>query len=144
MEEIWKPVPSREGIYVSSLGRVQLPMREARMPKGGVRTYNPKPTYGVTTKSSKKAMHSYKGIYNRFYGIMKVHRLVCEAFHGIPPFPDAVVIHLDENAHNNRPENLKWGSQKENLNMPKIKKYHKSRTGENSPRAKWAKRKAQV
>ena len=28
-------------------------------------------------------------------------------------FANAVVIHLDENAHNNRPENLKWGLKRE-------------------------------
>lgn len=49
---------------------------------------------------------------------MKMHQLVCEAFHGPKPFPKAVVIHIDENGLNNRPENLKWGTQKENLNAP--------------------------
>ncbi|QDP54003.1 MAG: putative uncharacterized HNH endonuclease [Prokaryotic dsDNA virus sp.] len=51
----------------------------------------------------------------------KVHQLVCEAFHGPKPFETAVVIHKDEDALNNRPENLKWGTQKENLNAPKFK-----------------------
>ena len=64
---------------------------------------------------------------------MKVHRIVCEAFHGLAPFKKAVVIHIDENSTNNRPENLRWGTQKENLNMPKFIEYCKSRTGENSP-----------
>lgn len=57
----------------------------------------------------------------------KVHQLVCEAFHGPKPFDGAVVIHLDENALNNRPENLKWGTQKENLNMPKHRHYLRTR-----------------
>jgi len=48
----------------------------------------------------------------------KVHQLVREAFHGPKPFPNAVVIHVDESALNNQPENLKWGTQKENLNAP--------------------------
>jgi len=78
------------------------------------------------------------GIASRRFGNMKVHRLVCEAFHGPAPFRNAVVIHLDEVGVNNRPENLKWGTQKENLNMPGFKAYCRSRTGENSPRAKWA------
>lgn len=96
------------------------------MPHGGIREYISKPTYGVVTRASKTARHSYRGIYNKFYGNMKVHRLVCEAFHGPPPFDGAVVIHLDEDAHNNKPENLKWGTQKENLNMPKFKEYLRS------------------
>lgn len=73
---------------------------------------------------------------NRKFGNMKIHRLVCEAFHGLVPFERAVVLHLDENALNNRPENLRWGTQKENLNMPKFIEYCKSRTGEKSPATK--------
>jgi hypothetical protein len=136
MEEIWKPVPSRLGVTASSFGRICMPERKAEMPHGGIRLYKTSPTYGVKRKASKTARHEYMGYSNRFYGNLKVHRLVCEAFHGPPPFPKAVVIHLDENALNNRPENLKWGTQKENLNMPKFKEYCRSRTGENSPRAK--------
>jgi hypothetical protein len=59
--------------------------------------------------------------------------MVCEAFHGQPPFDGSVVIHLDEDALNNRPENLMWGTQKENMNMPKIKAWQKTRIGPNSP-----------
>jgi hypothetical protein len=47
-----------------------------------------------------------------------------------------VVLHLNEDALDNRPENLRWGTQKENLNMPKFIEYCKGRTGENSPSAK--------
>lgn len=135
-QEIWKPVPSIEGMMASSLGRVILPVREFEMPNGGKRKTNPKPTYGNKCKASKTARHQYMGIYNRYLGNMKVHRLVCEAFHGKPPFDKAVVIHLDEDGTNNRADNLKWGTQKENLNMPKYIEYCKSRTGENSPRVK--------
>ena len=45
-----------------------------------------------------------------------------------------MVIHLDEDGMNNRPENLRWGTQKENLNMPKIKAYHRSRIGDLNPK----------
>lgn len=75
-------------------------------------------------------------VYSRKFGNLKVHRLVCEAFHGAAPEDGMVVIHLDEDATNNRPENLKWGTQKENLNMPGFIAYCKSRTGENSPTIK--------
>jgi hypothetical protein len=84
------------------------------------------------------------GLYARYYGNMKVHRLVCEAFHGPPPFDRAVVIHLDEDATNNRADNLKWGTQKENLNMPKFKAWQRGRTGENNPRVKGRKRKEAI
>jgi len=108
------------------------------MHQGGYRLYEPVPTAGVETRACKGASHAYLNISSQKFGNMKVHRMVCEAFHGAPPFTGAVVIHLDENALNNRPENLKWGTQKENLNMPKIKAYHRSRTGEDNPRVKAA------
>jgi hypothetical protein len=139
MEEIWKPVPSLPGVQASSLGRLLYPEREAPMPNGGVRRYIPNPTLGAVTCANTGAMHKYRNSYNKFYGNIKVHRAVCEAFHGPPPFLRAVVIHIDEDGLNNQPENLKWGTQKENLNMPKIKAYHRSRVGKNSP---WAKRNA--
>lgn len=43
-----------------------------------------------------------------------VHRLVCMAFHGMPPTESAQVRHLDGNPSNNLPENLRWGTQSEN------------------------------
>lgn len=57
---------------------------------------------------------------------MKVHQLVCEAFHGPKPFSRAVVIHKDENSLNNKPSNLTWGTQKENLNCPGFLAYCRS------------------
>ena len=140
--EIWKPVPSKPGLMASSWGRIKLPNTTVKMPNGGLREYHPKPTYGHTTKSSKTARHKFKSYYNRAFGNIKVHKAVCEAFHGLAPFLKAVVIHQDENAFNNVPENLKWGSQKENLNMPNFIEYCKSRTGKNSPRTKSKIRKA--
>lgn len=136
-EEIWMPIPSKPGITASSFGRVKLPDREAQMPHGGMRKYITKPTYGNAVKASKNALHTYKGLYNKFFGNMKVHRLVCEAFHGPPTEEKPYVIHIDEDAHNNKPENLRWGSQKENLNMPKFIEYCKSRVGDKNPLRKY-------
>jgi hypothetical protein len=141
MIEYWKPVPSKPGLMASSFGRVKLPDSVAKMPNGGTRKYQPKPTFGTKTKASKIARHEYMGLASWKFGNMKIHRLVCEAFHGPVPFERAVVLHLDENALNNKPENLQWGTQKENLNMPNFIKYCKSRTGENSPSIKGIKRK---
>lgn len=143
MEE-WKPVPSKSGIMVSSLGRVLLPKRKAKMPHGLIREYCPSPTFGTKTKASKTARHVYMGIYNKFYGNMKVHRLVCEAFHGPAPEGKNVVLHLNEDACDNRPENLRWGTQKENLNAKGFIEYCKSRTGENSPHAKSLRKKSSL
>ena len=141
MIEQWKPVPSKDGLMASSFGRIKLPSSIAKMPRGGFRKYETKPTYGTKCKASKTARHEFMSISTRKFGNMKIHRLVCEAFHGSPPFKNAVVIHIDENALNNRSENLKWGTQKENLNMPKFIEYCKSRTGDNSPATKGIKAK---
>lgn len=126
MAEIWKPVPSLPGVMASSEGRIVLPPRYAPVNNGGFRAYLPKPTEGVVTRASKKARHVYRGIYTKFFGNIKVHQAVCEAFHGPKPFPESVVIHIDEDALNNRPENLKWGTQKENLNAPGFLAYCRS------------------
>ena len=63
----------------------------------------------------------------------KVARLVCEAFNGPPSAEKNVCMHLDENARNNKPSNLAWGTQKENLNAPGFLEYCRGRVGENSP-----------
>ena len=133
MEETWNPVPSKPGVFASSLGRVKQSPFEMVMPNGGIRRYVPNPTFGVKTKASKKARHVFMAYVTRLHGNMKVHRLVCEAFHGTAPFLRAVVIHLDEDATNNKPQNLRWGTQKENLNMPGFISYCKSRIGDESP-----------
>lgn len=131
--EIWKPVPSEPGVLASSLGRILQAPSYAPMSRGGFRVYMPQPRYGQVARASKTANHVYRHIMLKRYGDgprqqpRKVHQLVCEAFHGPKPFPDAVVLHLDEDALNNRPENLRWGTQKENLNMPKFKEYLRTR-----------------
>ena len=43
-----------------------------------------------------------------------VHRLICEAFHGIPNPSSLQVRHLDGDTNNNVPGNLCWGTQAEN------------------------------
>ena len=103
--------------------------------------YTPEPVFGVKRKAAKSASHVYYGLWTRRFGNMKAHQLVCEAFHGPKPFDRAVVIHKDENALNNRPENLKWGTQKENLNALGFLEYRRQQVGENSAWAK-AKRRA--
>ncbi len=95
------------------------------MPHGGLRTYETQPTFGCITSASANARHVYFGWHTRGVGNIKVHRAVCSAFHGLPPTPGAVVIHVNENSLDNRPENVRWGTQKENLNMPRFKQYNR-------------------
>lgn len=43
-----------------------------------------------------------------------VHVLVCTAWHGPPPSPDAMVLHLDDDPEHNHAANLRWGTASEN------------------------------
>lgn len=54
---------------------------------------------------------SYKNIRKRCY----VHRIVCEAFHGPAPEGRQKVNHKNGETDDNRPCNLEWCSQKENM-----------------------------
>ena len=127
--EIWRLVPSVDGLLASSHGRLMVIPYHGEMPNGGQRPYGGEPTTGQWDGT--RFIYVLKG---KTY---KVHRLICEAFNG--PAPEgAVCMHLDEDASNNNPENLRWGTQKENLNAPGFIAYCKGRTGENGP---WAKSK---
>lgn len=44
-----------------------------------------------------------------------VHILICTAFHGRPNGNYKYVLHADNNKKNNKPSNLSWGSQSENI-----------------------------
>jgi hypothetical protein len=125
--EIWRDVPSVPGILVSSEGRVMHAPHREPMHHGGQRSYGGQPTFGVWAKDAGRFTIVIRGVSH------KIHRLIAEAFHGAPPFEGAVVMHVDENAANNRPDNLRWGTQKENLNAEGFLNYCRNRTGENSP-----------
>lgn len=97
---------------------------KGKMPNGSLRIYGGQPTYGQW--DGKRFIYVLK---KKTY---KVHRLICEAFHGTPK-PGQVCMHLDENSKNNSPTNLAWGTQKENLNAVGFLQYCRSRVGKNSP-----------
>jgi hypothetical protein len=125
--EVWRDVPSVPGILVSSEGRVMhLPYRGA-MPHGGERPYGGEPIFGVWAKDAGRFIISIRG------KSFKVARLIAEAFRGPPPFDEAVAMHIDENAANNRPDNFRWGTKKENLNARGLLTYCHSRIGEKNP-----------
>ena len=138
MAEVWKIVPSLPGVMASSEGRLLFPPSHAPLPNGGFRIYLTEPTGGSIARANKDAARVYRNVWMRRFGNVKVHQAVCEAFHGEKPFDDAVVIHVDENGLNNKPDNLKWGTQKENLNAPGFKAFCRRRRGVTSPRAVWA------
>jgi hypothetical protein len=104
MTTMWRPVKGFPDYEISNDGR-------ARRVTGGM---------GATPGRELKPIVSHNG-YHRFAlvrgGKVKVrqaHRLVAQAFIGDPPFKGALVLHWDGNPVNNRVENLRWGTQKEN------------------------------
>jgi hypothetical protein len=129
MEEEWRVVPSVPDISASSIGRILVSPYRMPMPNGGTRHYTPIPTFGYEEKGHTGRPGIPKRRIIRVYRLkrtFKVAQLVCEAFHGGRPYPGAVVIHINEDPSDNRPENLKWGTQKENMNMPKFKEWRAS------------------
>jgi hypothetical protein len=132
--EIWRPVPNEPLLEASSFGRVRSLDYLVRLPNGGTRTTRLKPTYGYWNKPSADSGHRRKHVMFR-RRIYRVARLVCMAFHGLPPVGKPLTLHEDEDTANNRPRNVYWGSQRENLNAPGYLTYCRSRSGENSTHA---------
>lgn len=75
-------------------------------------------TFGRAHYASKQSLYFRMAAYYAEFGNVKVHRAVCEAFHGPAPEGKPYVLHKDGDAVNNLPSNLEWGTQKENLNHP--------------------------
>ncbi len=63
-----------------------------------------------------------------------IHKLICIAFHGMPPSPSSQTRHLDGNGQNNSPKNLAWGTQEENWMDRKA--HGRGTEGEKHPMAK--------
>jgi len=106
MIEEWKPIAGFEGRYeVSSLGNVRSWVYSSR--KGVHQRETPRLLKPGKTK--KGHLYVFLGRGNR----RSVHSLVCEAFHG--PRPDGMqVLHWNDIPDDNRAENLRWGTPKEN------------------------------
>lgn len=104
------------------------------MPHGGVKVYGGKEWAGVWSPTDKRYILIYK---QKTY---KVAQLICETFHGPKPFDKAIVSHLDEDSRNNSEGNLRWATQKENLNMPKFKENYLKTPKGSVERILWSKR----
>lgn len=64
-----------------------------------------------------------------------VHRLVCMAFHGMPPTDTMEVRHLNGDPTDNRPANLRWGTAGENWQDKRM--HGRATVGEKHPAAKF-------
>lgn len=121
MEEKWKDIPKYEGIYqISTMGRIKV-----------TRNGDERILVGVLDKSTGYRRFSlYKdGKVKRAY----VHRLVAESF--IPNVENKPEIdHINTIRHDNRVENLRWVTRKENRNNPiSLDHLRVAFTGQNSP-----------
>ena len=106
MKEIWKDIKDFEGLYqVSNLGRVKsLYFNKEKILKV---SYNKGYLIADLYKNKKR--------YKR-----PIHILVAQTFIENPNNYKEV-LHLDETRNNNCVDNLKWGTHKENTNMPLYK-----------------------
>jgi hypothetical protein len=79
-----------------------------RIPKGACKPSKWDNVWTYGTKNPKTG-------YMILTGNVRVHQVVCTAFHGPAPEPNMVVDHIDTNRCNNRPENLRWVTRLENV-----------------------------
>ena len=108
-EEVWRDVKGYEGLYqVSSMGRVKSLGRKDRF--GRVikeRILEPAVTHNGYLRVGLHVDGKRK--------MLRVHRLVCEAFHENPD-NKSEVNHVNEDKTDNRACNLEWSTRTENCN----------------------------
>lgn len=118
MRETWNISPSVPGLELSDQGRVRVVPYHKEMPYGGHRIYGGLAWAGALAKDGVRPRRII-----RFRGAThKVHRLVCEAFHGPEPFANADVMHLNGDTTDNRPANLRWATRKEIIRQRPIER----------------------
>lgn len=99
MGEIWKNIPSEWGYMASSEGRIM-------SPTGRILKLHKHLNYLRVSVLYPGSRVKHKRL---------VHRLVCEAFHGPCPSEAHLVAHWNDQGNDNRPANLRWATQKENM-----------------------------
>lgn len=116
MEEIWRDSPTAVGAQVSNIGRFMVKPYHREMPYGGTRLYGGFPWRGTIAWDASRPR-----LVTRHRGrTFKLHRLICEAFHGPEPFENADVLHLNGNTLENREDNLRWATRAEVLAQPPV------------------------
>ena len=135
MEEIWKNITGYEGLYqVSNLGRVR---SLDRMIYNNTLIGEYKYCF-LKGKILKPRTSKSKGLKTGYYRVMLykdnkgknycIHKLVAQEFLDNPE-GKTIVDHIDGNVANNRWDNLRWVTQKENVANPntrrKLEKYIK-------------------
>ena len=121
MKEVWRDVAGYEGLYqISNKGRLKSTKRHG--------------TLGGIIKLYCHNGYMQTGLYKNGIGEMKkIHQLVLTAFSG--PMPDGMCCrHLNGNPSDNRIQNLKWGTPKENAED--TKRHERTNRGERNGMAK--------
>ncbi len=117
-QEIWKPIPDYPIYEASSHGRIRSVDRVVTFIRRG--RVQSRHSVGVTLKAFKHqktktiAYMSLSVSNETGKHFRRVHRLVCMAFHGLPPSPTHQAAHNDGNPLNNRSDNLRWATPLEN------------------------------
>lgn len=119
MEEIWKDIKGYEGIYqVSNMGKIKSVERYMLNRWGnGFKRWREKIKKQTLSKNGYyTVILSTNGNYKTYF----THRLVAEAF--IPnPENKPCIDHINTDRTDNRVENLRWVTHKENQNNPLTK-----------------------
>lgn len=112
--ENWMYIVGYEGLYqVSTLGRVR--SLDRVITRGGLRSGDLPLKGKIKEQTSNKDGYKKVTLCARGLGETKlVHRIVAEAFlpnkYNLP-----LVLHRDDVPYNNRVDNLKWGTQQDNM-----------------------------
>ena len=116
MDEIWKTIPGFDGDYeASSLGRVRSFKRSRTNPY--LLSRWTQPNGYIYTMLCMHGVYQTRG----------VHRLTLSAFAGPPPDDSYHACHIDGDRTNNVPENLYWGTPKENAGD--MRRHNRHRNG---------------
>lgn len=111
MSEEWRPVVGFNGYEVSSYGNVRSLTRVIKKQWKNGKHYEIQWIGRPLTFVYNHAGYRTVTIGNRKH---LVSRLVCFAFHGSPPYPNAHADHIDHCPTNNHVENLQWLTPTEN------------------------------
>lgn len=103
--EIWKTIPGHEAYQASSLGRVcRITGGRGARPGHVLTPKRHRDGYGMVDLSTGNSVTR-----------MTIAHAVCLAFHGSPPTPDHLAAHGDGDCTNDRPGNVRWATQLENM-----------------------------
>ena len=129
--EIWADIPGFETYQVSTLGRIKSKAKTWVCGNGGIRVlpeFEPKYCLVFSSKGKNKTGSGYKKVTLQQNGKRKdvfIHRLVAQVF--IPNLENKPYIdHINRDSQDNRVENLRWCTAKEN-NANRGGKYGRTR-----------------